>query len=126
MSVFLFIFPAMYGKARFINLVLGHDFFCIISKLTYGAYMIHLGLFYFIAFSIETGYYYTFVKLAENAISIFVISYIISFFISLFFDIPVSKLSRHYLEKAKTKIEKMSSNSRIQNDTLNPDNKIKV
>eukprot|EP00826_Nyctotherus_ovalis_P061750 TRINITY_DN881_c0_g1_i8.p1 TRINITY_DN881_c0_g1~~TRINITY_DN881_c0_g1_i8.p1 ORF type:complete len:666 (-),score=107.02 TRINITY_DN881_c0_g1_i8:289-2286(-) len=98
----LLFYPTLLGKDQFLKKFLGHPLFCIIGRLTYGAYLFHP--FYYINdhwFALN-GYHFTQIMYIGNAIGTIAVAFFLSFVMTLLLESPVSLLVRTFLEGARS------------------------
>ena len=94
----LVIYPTLIDKGRGLKKVLGYPVFYPLGRLAYGAYIFHP--FYYINncwFAIG-GYYFTQSFYIRNPIETIIVSYIMSFLMTLLLESPVNSLIRDFLE----------------------------
>jgi len=96
-GVLLAVYPAILGKEPIMYKILGAPFWNPLAKLTYGAYMFHVIL----VISEKSGEYhstyYVIMRVVFFAIHIWVLSYLLSLVLTLFFEVPVAQLEKLYL-----------------------------
>jgi len=105
-SLFVVIFPALVGKGRILNLVLGHPVFNPFARTTYGAYLIHEILMLFIVLNYKTGYYMIYSDLLFLFVCFFIVSYIFAIILSLGVEAPVIRLETEFLRPKPKNVKK--------------------
>ena len=84
------------GKLTYIKRFLSAGIFTIIARITYGAYLIHLTIEIMIMICYPSKLYFDFWKLSILPVGIFVITYVISFGLSLFLESPLINILNIY------------------------------
>lgn len=77
--------------------MLSFKFFTPLARVTYGTYLIHFNIEYIFAIVFPQFFYFDFWSLAILAAGIIVISYVISFVISLLIESPIVGILKKYI-----------------------------
>jgi peptidoglycan/LPS O-acetylase OafA/YrhL len=93
-SLGMIIHLTLLGKFLFIRKVLSLKIFSIISKITYGVYLIHYCLMSIVYFSYPSLVYFSYVEFTFLALGFFTISVFLSFMMSLIFEGPIINLTK--------------------------------
>lgn len=88
----LVLYPVLIGRGKPLLAVLGHFMFGPMGRLTYGVYMVHMPIFYAIVFDRLQAEYYTVATRVVEAVMVFVLSYIVSFVLTIVFESPSVQL----------------------------------
>eukprot|EP00826_Nyctotherus_ovalis_P005801 TRINITY_DN1131_c0_g1_i10.p1 TRINITY_DN1131_c0_g1~~TRINITY_DN1131_c0_g1_i10.p1 ORF type:complete len:219 (-),score=41.07 TRINITY_DN1131_c0_g1_i10:160-816(-) len=100
----LVLYPVLIGRGKPLLAVLGHFIFGPMGRLTYGIYMVHVPIYYAIIFNRLQAEYYTEATRVVEAIMVFVLSYIVSFVVTIVFESPsvqLLKLSNKLRERSR-------------------------
>eukprot|EP00830_Metopus_es_P019794 TRINITY_DN749_c0_g4_i1.p1 TRINITY_DN749_c0_g4~~TRINITY_DN749_c0_g4_i1.p1 ORF type:complete len:752 (+),score=95.91 TRINITY_DN749_c0_g4_i1:99-2258(+) len=96
-GLLMVIYPALLGKEKILFTILGAPFWNPLAKLTYGAYLFHV----IILIAEKSGEYhssfFTVMRVLFFAIHIWVLSYLISLILTLFFELPIAQLEKTFL-----------------------------
>jgi len=101
------IYPTISGYGKLLGNILGHPVFNPFAKLTYSMYMVHLIVIYVIMLHGVNGHYSTLFAMWLNSFIIISITLVISFFIFVLFENPLSQLNRVIILKYKPKREEV-------------------
>jgi len=102
-ALVMVIYPVLIGRGKLLLAVLGHYIFNCMGKLTYAVYMIHLPIFFAIAFDVLQAEYYSIFMRVTYAITVFIVSYVLSFFVTIIFVSPAIRLSKGLKEVKEPK-----------------------
>ncbi|ESP02882.1 hypothetical protein LOTGIDRAFT_185624 [Lottia gigantea] len=96
------VFTCVNGQGGFINSVLSWSFWVPLTKITYGAYLLHLLLIdNIIDSNMRATYYLNIFHVAFEFVGVFVFSYAFSFIFSLLIEAPCMGLEKILLKKKK-------------------------
>ena len=109
LGVFLIIYPVLLGHFRPILAILGHEVFSAMARITYGAYMFHIHVLTFIAVARNQAIYFSVGYLLYFSIDIFILSYLISFFLSLLFESPMLQIEKKFLLAGRKPVQGLQS-----------------
>jgi len=118
-ALMLIFYPVMLGRTPILQGIFGNEFFGMMSKLTFAAYLFHPYVVIFHYGSMEESIYFRGYKLAMIGLECFVITYILAFFLSLIIETPLTLLSKEFLRPAKsTKPAIKSKENLTENEEL--------
>ena len=115
-GLMLIIYPALLGKCRG-SVLLSNEFWACLARSTYCAYMLHLIILQYYIATLEEGIFFTVHKIILNALDVVVITYILSFVITLLYESPVVQLSKLIFTRARPAI-KAKTKEKEQNTTM--------
>lgn len=95
------IYPVLVGRGRVLLCILGHPIFNPMAKLTYGAYLFHVGFSWIMTGGAPNGHYTSFTWIWLSFFTLYTTSYLASFFMTLIFESPMMQLLRAFLEGAR-------------------------
>ncbi len=103
-GMMMIVYPAVLGKNRVTQRILGHELFSFMSKLTFAAYLFHpyVTVFYFI--SMEESVYFTGRKIVVMGLEAVAISYFVAMILALLVEYPTTLLSKEYLRPVRKQI----------------------
>ena len=109
-GLILVLYPIFLGRGKILLIFLGHPIFGGMGKLTYGVYMLHVYLYYFVFFNIRNGFFYSEPTLIYFAIASFFLAYFFSLLFTLLIESPVILIEKIYLfpprkEESLTKVK---------------------
>ncbi len=101
LGMMLLVYPAILGKGRVTQRVLGHELFGFMAKLTFAAYLFHpyVTIFYYV--SMEESIYFTGRKIVIIGLEAVALSYAVAMALALFVEYPTTLLSKEYLRPAR-------------------------
>jgi peptidoglycan/LPS O-acetylase OafA/YrhL len=96
-GLLMVVYPVILGREKTLFAILGAPFWNVLGKLTYGAYLFHV----LITIAEKSGEYHagywTIMRTFFFSIHTWVMSYVVSFILTLFLELPVSNLEKTYL-----------------------------
>eukprot|EP00826_Nyctotherus_ovalis_P050930 TRINITY_DN6312_c0_g4_i3.p1 TRINITY_DN6312_c0_g4~~TRINITY_DN6312_c0_g4_i3.p1 ORF type:complete len:659 (+),score=113.80 TRINITY_DN6312_c0_g4_i3:165-2141(+) len=95
------VYPTLIGDGELLRKLLGHAIFSSVSKLTYSIYMVHLIVLNIVMFHGLNGHYSTLFGMTMSFLINFSISLLVSFFILIFIENPLSQINRTFIGKRK-------------------------
>ena len=102
LSMLLLIYPVMLGRGPLIQHLLGNEFFSVLSKLTFAAYLFHpLVVVYYLG-SMEESIYFKGWKLFVFGLESFVLTYFLAFIMSLLVECPLTIVSKEFLRPSRS------------------------
>ena len=96
-GLIMVLFPVLVGHGRPLLVFLGAPFFAPLGRMTYGVYMIHLEIFYYLIGIQEAAQYYTFHMVFFWTARIIFISYFVSMFLTLVLEAPIMRMEQWVL-----------------------------
>ena len=97
------IYPAILGFCRPLFYFISAPLFNILGKITYGTYMFHYIIIFYIGGIMRNGYKYEYFHMFIDTVSLYFLSYICSFVLSALFESPVIQLLRLLNQKPQNK-----------------------
>lgn len=91
------IYPAMMGKEKIINAILGAPFWNVLAKLTYGAYLYHVLILIAEKSADYHSSYFTIMRVLFFSIHLWVLSYFVSLIFTLFLELPIAQMDKNFL-----------------------------
>ena len=91
-GLMLIVFPVLVGRGRSLFAIIGAPFFAPLGRITYGAYLVHLLLFFYLVGIQQQVQYYTLHMVILWTLRIILLSYILSLLLSLIVEAPIAKL----------------------------------
>jgi peptidoglycan/LPS O-acetylase OafA/YrhL len=89
------------GKFKFIYNILTLNIFTIVSRITYGIYLLHMFIILLVLTSLSNLLYMSFLELSIIAAGVFTIAIFVSFFFSLLIESPIINLTKKLLGDKK-------------------------
>jgi len=93
-SLVIFILPVLAGRGRLIQYIFGNDFFYILGKLSYGAYMLHQSLMDYYVYSKKKPIHFGFSHITMQFWAYWIGSFILATITFLFIEQPIFGLER--------------------------------
>ena len=96
-GLMLVMFPVLVGHGRPLLATLGAPFLAPLGRMTYGVYMIHLMIFFYLIGIQFTAQYYSFHMVFFWTLRIIFLSYLISLFLTLVVEAPIMRIEQWLL-----------------------------
>ena len=106
LGIIFLIYPTLIGCGEFMNCLFGHPIYSPLAKLTYGIYMFHMIILYWILLYATQGHYITEINIWFNFCTALFVSLGIAFCCAILMESPTIQLSRLLLRNTNEKSEK--------------------
>ena len=109
-GLMMVLFPVLLGHGRPLLATLGAPFFAPLGRMTYGVYMIHLEIFFYLAGIQEDTKYYSVHMVFFWTLRIIFLSYLVSLFLTLVLEAPLMRVEQwvlrgHFIRKKESGIK---------------------
>ena len=99
----LMMYPVLIGRGKNLLSILGYYVFNPLAKLTYGVYMIHLPVFFYLWISTLQAEYYSISDRIITSVMLLIFCYLISFICTLIFESPIVQLLKLLVDSESPK-----------------------
>jgi peptidoglycan/LPS O-acetylase OafA/YrhL len=110
LSLFILIYPAMIGRGSALKIILGSPLFSPMSKMTYGAYLIHECIILFYSYNSQKAFYLSYLQCLLYFWGYFTLGYVFSFLLGLLVEAPMIGVEREFLRNRGVKRKRSSMN----------------
>ena len=94
----LILYPSIIGHGQLLLDIIGHPIFSALGKVTYGAYLLHPILLYYLAGYSLSGHFANHSWMLFNWSTLLFFSYVISLVVTTIFECPMTQALRKYLD----------------------------